>query len=666
MGALARLHVRVALGGEVRHPLIADVEKRLSTIVADWSDELGAALVGELGEDAGLDALARYGNAFPADYRDAYPPSIAAADVAHLLEIDQGADLITALHRPLGAAPEEVRFTLMRPGAPLVLSEVLPLLEDLGVTVVDERTHEIRVEGRSVWRYDIGLRVSDPGRIDDRATREEFCDTFAALFRGELESDGLNQLVVAGGLSARQVDVLRAYAKYLRQIGLSFSQRYVETTMARHAPIVGALVRLFETRFDPSIDPDVAHGDSPVRAADARALTDSIAAQLDAVPSLDEDRILRSFLTLILATQRTNAYRPRVDGEPRSGTRPVLSFKLDPEGIPDLPLPRPMFEIWVYSPRVEGVHLRGGPVARGGLRWSDRREDFRTEVLGLMKAQMVKNAVIIPVGAKGGFVVKRRERITDAETLRTEVAACYREFVAGLLDVTDNVVDGEVVPPPDVVRHDQDDPYLVVAADKGTATFSDLANSVAESYGFWLGDAFASGGSAGYDHKAMGITARGAWESARRHARSLGRDADTDPLTVVGIGDMSGDVFGNGMLRSPQPAAGGRLRPPPHLPRPRPRPGPLVRRATAPLRLPPLQLGRLRPDGHLDRRRRLAAVGQGHRPLGRGASGPRRHRGDHDAERAAVGHPQGARGPALERRHRHLRQGVDGEQCGGR
>jgi glutamate dehydrogenase len=551
MGALARLHVRVALGREVRHPPIPDVEKRLSAIVADWSDELGAALVGELGEDAGLDALARYGNAFPADYRDAYPPSIAAADVAHLLEIDRGADIITALHRPLGAAPEEVRFTLMRPGAPLVLSEVLPLLEDLGVTVVDERTHEIRVEGRSVWRYDIGLRVSDPGRIDDRATRDEFCDTFAALFRGDLESDGLNQLVIAGGLSARQVDVLRAYAKYLRQIGLSFSQRYVETTLARHAPIVGALVRLFETRFDPSIDPDVAHGDSPVRAADARALTDSIAAQLDAVPSLDEDRILRSFLTLILATQRTNAYRPRVDGDPRSGTRPVLSFKLDPEVIPDLPLPRPMFEIWVYSPRVEGVHLRGGPVARGGLRWSDRREDFRTEVLGLMKAQMVKNAVIIPVGAKGGFVVKRRERITDAEVLRTEVAACYQEFVAGLLDVTDNVIDGEVVPPPDVVRHDQDDPYLVVAADKGTATFSDLANSVAESYGFWLGDAFASGGSAGYDHKAMGITARGAWESARRHARSVGRDADIDPLTVVGIGDMSGDVFGNGMLRSP-------------------------------------------------------------------------------------------------------------------
>ena len=550
MGALARLYVRVALGTEVRQPVIAEVEKRLSAIVADWSDELGAALVGELGEDAGLAALARFANAFPADYRDAYSPAVAAADVSGLLEIEAGADLLTALHRPLGAPPEEIRFTLMRPGDPLVLSEVLPLLEDLGVTVVDERPHEIRIDGSSVWRYDIGLRVEDPERIDERAVRDEFCATFAALFRGQLESDGLNELVLVGGLSARQVDILRAYAKYLRQVGLSFSQSYVQATLARHGQIVAELIRLFEARFDPAMDGDAASGDSPARQADLAAITASITAQLDAVPSLDEDRILRSFLTLIEATTRTNAYRPAVDGNGTSGQRPVLSFKFDPEKIPDLPLPRPMFEIWVYSPRVEGVHLRGGPVARGGLRWSDRREDFRTEVLGLMKAQMVKNAVIIPIGAKGGFVVKRRELITDPDDLRREVAACYREFVAGLLDVTDNVVDGQVVPPPAVVRHDGDDPYLVVAADKGTATFSDLANEVAISYGFWLGDAFASGGSAGYDHKTMGITARGAWESARSHARVLGRNADDDPLTVVGIGDMSGDVFGNGLLRS--------------------------------------------------------------------------------------------------------------------
>ena len=317
MGALARLYVRVALGPEVRQPVIAEVEKRLSAIVADWADELGAALVGELGEDAGLAALARFADAFPADYRDAYPPAVAAADVSRLLEIEAGADLITALHRPLGAPPEEVRFTLMRPGAPLVLSEVLPLLEDLGVTVVDERPHEIRVDGPSVWRYDIGLRVADPERIDERAVREEFCATFAALFRGELESDGLNELVLVGGLSARQVDVLRAYAKYLRQVGLSFSQRYVEATLARHGPIVGELVRLFEARFDPAIDTDAASGDSPVRQADLAAITASITAQLDAVPSLDEDRILRSFLTLIQATTRTNAYRPARRRRPR-------------------------------------------------------------------------------------------------------------------------------------------------------------------------------------------------------------------------------------------------------------------------------------------------------------------------------------------------------------
>jgi glutamate dehydrogenase len=545
-GALARLHVRVALGPDARDPVIAEVEKRLSAIVADWADELGAALVAELGEDAGLAAVARFAHAFPADYRDAYPPTTAAADVTRLIEIDAGAELITSLYRPLGAAPEEVRFLLLRPGAPLVLSEVLPLLEHLGVTVVDERPHEIRVDGRSVWRYDIGLRVDDPQRLDDKLVLKEFCATFGALYRGEIESDGLNQLVLAGGLHARQVEILRAYAKYLRQVGLSFSQSYVEATLARHGSIVADMIRLFETRFTPDGDGDT---NGIGRQAAVDALSASISAQLDAVPSLDEDRILRAFLTLVLATTRTNAYRPAVDGAPASGPRPVLAFKLDPSRIPELPLPRPMHEIWIYSPRVEGVHLRGGPVARGGLRWSDRREDFRTEVLGLMKAQMVKNAVIVPVGAKGGFVIKRP--ITDPEALREEVAACYRAFVAGLLDLTDNVVDGVVVPPPSVVRTDGDDPYLVVAADKGTATFSDLANEVAASYHFWLGDAFASGGSAGYDHKAMAITSRGAWESVRRHARSLGFDADREQLSVVGIGDMSGDVFGNGLLRSP-------------------------------------------------------------------------------------------------------------------
>ena len=671
MGALARLYVRVALGPEVRDPVIADVEQRLGAIVADWADELGAALVGELGEDAGLSALARFAQAFPADYRDAYSPATAAADVSRLMRIEAGADLITALHRPLGAPPEEVRFTLMRPGAPLVLSEVLPLLEDLGVTVVDERPHEIRVDGQSVWRYDIGLRVRDPDRIDERAVRDEFCATFAELYRGTLESDGLNELVLVAGLTARQVDVLRAYAKYLRQVGLSFSQRYVEETVARHGSIVNELILLFETRFDPTLD-DPAGGvqadgaDRPGRLADLAAITASINDRLDAVPSLDEDRILRSFLTLIQATQRTNAYRPLRDGDPSSGPRPVLSFKFDPEMIPDLPLPRPMFEIWVYSPRVEGVHLRGGAVARGGLRWSDRREDFRTEVLGLMKAQMVKNAVIIPVGAKGGFVVKRREQIADPDVLRREVADCYRAFVAGLLDVTDNVVDGAVVPPPAVVRHDGDDPYLVVAADKGTATFSDLANEVAASYGFWLGDAFASGGSVGYDHKAMGITARGAWESAPA-PRPLARTRCRHRPAHRGRGRRHvGRRLRQRASAQPPPPPGRRVRPSPHLHGSRPRPGPVVPGAAAPLRAAPLELGRLRPHPDLSRGRRLAPLGQVDRALGGGPARPRLPCRHGDAQRAALRHPEGARRPALERRDRYLRQGLDGEQRRGR
>jgi glutamate dehydrogenase len=540
-GALARLHVRVHVPPDApREVSLGTVERRLAAIVRDWSDDLHDALVGRLGEDAGLAAHAEFASAFPPAYRDAYTAQQAAEDVERIHRLDHGVEIVTALERPLGAGHGDLRFVLVQPGPPVTLSEVLPLLEHLGVAVVDERPYEIRREGRpSVWRYDIGLRVPGGGPLDDPLVRAEFCATFVALRRGDVESDGFNRLVVAG-LTARQVTVLRAYARYLRQTGLPFSLGFVEDTLAAHPAVAHDLVRLFEYRFDPSVPGDE-------RSAHQDAIAASLVSALDDVPSLDEDRILRAIFDVILATVRTNAFRP-VGDVPGGGPRPVLSLKLDPARIPDLPLPRPMFEIWVYSPRVEGVHLRGGRVARGGLRWSDRREDFRTEVLGLMKAQMVKNAVIVPRGAKGGFVVKRRG--LQGSALRDEGVRCYREFVAGLLDVTDNVAGGAVVPPPFVVRHDTDDAYLVVAADKGTATFSDIANEVAHSYGFWLGDAFASGGSAGYDHKAIGITARGAWESVRRHARVLGLDADRDDLTVVGIGDMSGDVFGNGMLQS--------------------------------------------------------------------------------------------------------------------
>ncbi|MGH3038479.1 MAG: NAD-glutamate dehydrogenase, partial [Gaiellaceae bacterium] len=425
---------------------------------------------------------------------------------------------------------------LLRSGKPILLSDVLPLLEVLGVKVYDERPYEIdRAGDVDAWIYDFGL-TSEDGPIDLDAVGEAFKEAFAQAWRGEIEVDGFNRLVLRAGLGPREIVVLRALAKYLRQTGSTFSQAYMEETLGSHAGIAGKLVELFRIRLDPT------RGDD--RAADAESLAALIEKEVDAVPSLDEDRILRSFLRLVQATVRTNYFQRDEEGCPK----PYVSFKLDPALVPDLPLPRPEYEIWVYSPRTEGVHLRGGKVARGGIRWSDRREDFRTEVLGLMKAQMVKNAVIVPVGAKGGFVVKRPP--ADREALREEVAECYRTLMRGLLDVTDNIVAGATVPPPDVVRYDDDDPYLVVAADKGTASFSDLANGVAAEYGFWLGDAFASGGSAGYDHKEMGITARGAWESVKRHFRELGVDVQTTEVTAIGIGDMSGDVFGNGMLLS--------------------------------------------------------------------------------------------------------------------
>ena len=425
---------------------------------------------------------------------------------------------------------------------PATLSALVPLVERLGLEVLDEHSVTVpRADGTTVWVHDLGVRHPQLVQLATATVREEAERALEALWRGDTEPDGLNRLVIAAGLRRAQVDILRSYVRYLRQLAVPYGQGYLEDTLLRHVDLARLLVELFARRLDPAHD----HGrDAAVGEAEARAL-----ASLDAVASLDEDRILRALLGLVQATVRTNAYRPD-DGRPGAA---ALAVKLDPSRVADVPLPRPVAEIWVSSSRVEGVHLRGGRVARGGLRWSDRREDFRTEVLGLMKAQMVKNAVIVPTGAKGGFVVKRYEALaaTDPDAARAEVIAAYRTFVGALLDVTDNVVDGQVVAPPDVVRHDGDDPYLVVAADKGTATFSDIANDIAEGYGFWLGDAFASGGRTGYDHKVLAITARGAWESVRRHFRTLGRDADREELTIVGIGDMSGDVFGNGLLRSP-------------------------------------------------------------------------------------------------------------------
>ena len=540
---LARLHfiVHTEPGAGVT-PDLEVVEARIAQATRSWADDLSEALLESHGEERGLALLRRYGNAFPAAYRDDFPARAAVADIARMESLTEGS-IALSLTQPLESGGL-LRFKLFSAGRPVPLSDVLPLLENMGVRVLDQRPYEVRApeNGELVWIHDFGLRPpDDPGSIGGELEAEGvkgiFTDAFAATWRGEAENDGFNRLVLGAGLTSREVEVLRAYSKYLRQIGSAFSQTYMERTLAANPHIARLLVELFHARFDPARQPDPED--------DASVLTKKLEAAIDAVASLDEDRILRSFLALIQATLRTNWFRRR-----DAAGQPVV-FKLDPSQVPDLPLPRPRYEIFVCSPRVEGVHLRGGRVSRGGLRWSDRREDFRTEILGLMKAQMVKNAVIVPVGAKGGFVMKRPPAAgADRDTVAAEVAGCYREFVGGLLDVTDNIVGGEVVHPPAVFAYDGDDPYLVVAADKGTATFSDLANSIAAEYGFWLGDAFASGGSSGYDHKKMGITARGAWESVKRHFRDFGLDADTAPITVVGIGDMSGDVFGNGMLRS--------------------------------------------------------------------------------------------------------------------
>ncbi|WP_329243834.1 NAD-glutamate dehydrogenase [Streptomyces canus] len=546
---LSRLHfvVRVPQGTELQQLSDSDkerIEARLVEAARSWADGWAEALTAELGEEHAAELSRRYGNAFPEGYKADHTPRSAVADLVHLERLGEENDFALSLYEPVGAAPEERRFKIYRKGDAISLSAVLPVLSRLGVEVTDERPYELRCSDRSIaWIYDFGLRMpkSQNGGGDYLGDdgRERFQEAFAATWTGKAENDGFNALVLSAGLGWRQAMVLRAYAKYLRQAGSTFSQDYMEDTLRHNVHTTRLLVSLFEARM------------SPDRQRAGHELVDALLEELDAaldqVASLDEDRILRSFLTVIKATLRTNFFQEAAGGKPHD----YVSMKFDPQAIPDLPAPRPAFEIWVYSPRVEGVHLRFGKVARGGLRWSDRREDFRTEILGLVKAQMVKNTVIVPVGAKGGFVAKQLpDPAVDRDAWLAEGIASYKTFISALLDITDNMVAGEVVPPADVVRHDEDDTYLVVAADKGTATFSDIANGVAEKYNFWLGDAFASGGSAGYDHKGMGITARGAWESVKRHFRELALDTQSEDFTVVGIGDMSGDVFGNGMLLS--------------------------------------------------------------------------------------------------------------------
>src|SRR5215218_5905770 len=534
---LARLHfvVRVPVGKRgAAKPVTVDAEAlqaELAAAARSWTDDLADALAARHGPEAEK-LLARVADAFPPSYQNDFSAERAVDDLARLEGLTEG-QLALRLWTPSGSAAGERRLTVYRVGERLLLSEVLPVLQNMGVSVVDERPYEIDLIGAPpTWIYDFGVTVPQIELPLLRSLPERFTEGVSAVWRGEAEDDGLGALVLLAGLNWRQVTVVRAYVQWLRQAGLPFGQRYVEETLAAHPDVVSRLVALFETRFSPGRS-----GSRPQRQAD---LVESLERAIGAVESLDADRVLSSLLAAVTATQRTTYYA----GGP-------LAIKLDPAVVPDLPEPRPAYEVWVSSPRVMGIHLRFGKVARGGLRWSDRREDLRTEVLGLVKAQTVKNTVIVPTGAKGGFVVKNPPSDgASRDAVLAEGQACYKLFIGALLSLTDNLVDGKVVPPEKVVRHDGDDTYLVVAADKGTATFSDLANSVAIERGFWLGDAFASGGSVGYDHKAMGITARGAWESVTRHFRELGVDVQSQEITVVGIGDMSGDVFGNGMLLS--------------------------------------------------------------------------------------------------------------------
>lgn len=537
---LARIHfvIRTAHGSVPAYD-VKGIEAQLIEATRSWKDDLRNALIEKFGEERGNALFLRFGNAFPAGYREDFSARAAVFDIEHMEALTDITDLGMSLYRPLEEPEEVLHFKLFRPQHPIQLSDILPMLENMGLKVISERPYEIEPgEALSVWIHDFSMVHARGLVLEPDQVKHIFQDAFVRVWRGEVEDDGFNRLVLGAELTWQETAILRAYCKYLLQTSIPFSQAYMEQCLDGNPTIARLLVQLFNVRFNPNNQKNAE--------VETKRLIAEIENAIESVPNIDEDRILRQFLSVILATLRTNYFQEGQNGKPK----PYLSIKFDPSRIPELPLPRPMFEIFVYSPRTEAVHMRGGKVGRGGLRWSDRREDFRTEILSLMKTQMVKNAVIVPVGAKGGFVVKRPPTGGERDAVMDEVVACYRTFICGVLDLTDNLVSGKVVSPPDVIRYDEDDPYLVVAADRGTATFSDIANSVAMEYNFWLGDAFASGGSTGYDHKKMGITALGAWESVKRHFRELGVDVQSSDFTVVGIGDMSGDVFGNGMLLS--------------------------------------------------------------------------------------------------------------------
>ncbi len=534
---LARTHYIVKVDNNTDVDVTA-IENNLIEAARSWEDKLSGALISAQGEEAGNHLIKRFADAFPRSYKEDVLPSSAVVDIQHLEALDDSHKLGMLFYQPQETVLKDnkVRLKLFHKDEPIHLSDVLPMLENFGLRVINERPYEVKTgDGATYWILDFLMTVQGAA-VDNLAdSQDRFQTALSQVWNKELEDDGFNRLVLATSLSGREVSVLRAYAKYMRQIDATFSQAYIEETFSSYPQIADLLVKMFIRKFNPKL-----------KTRTLAKFVEQINLRLEEVSSLDDDRIIRRYLDLINATLRTNFYQTLAHGVHKA----YISFKFSPSDIPEMPRPLPKFEIFVYSPRVEGVHLRGGKVARGGLRWSDRREDFRTEVLGLVKAQQVKNTVIVPVGAKGGFVCKQLPTEGGRDALFTEGQECYRLFIRGLLDISDNIIEGEVVPPVNVVRHDEDDPYLVVAADKGTATFSDIANAISQEYGFWLGDAFASGGSNGYDHKKMGITARGGWESVKRHFREMGVDCQTTDFTCLGIGDMAGDVFGNGMLLS--------------------------------------------------------------------------------------------------------------------
>ncbi len=502
----------------------------------NWNEELQIKLIQQFGKKKGAELSKKYSPAFPSVYQHDFSPSEAVLDIVLIEQLSVNKTLEINLYEQKRQEEKRLYVKLIQYQKPIPLSDILPILENLDLRTYSERPYRINFEDKTtIWISDFSVSYAKPIEINISEIKDIFRESLIKINCGECENDGFNKLTIGANLAWNDIIILRAYAKYLHQIGFRFSQAYIERTVANYPEITKLLISLFKTKFDPRQKNSAKH---------LAELDSELFRNLEKVTSLDEDRILRNLWLLIKATLRTNYFQKTQDDQ----TKSYLSLKLFSKDIPDLPLPHPLYEVFVYSPRFEAIHLRSAKVARGGIRWSDRREDFRTEILGLMKAQKVKNAIIVPSGAKGGFVLKALPSHATREMIQTEVVDCYKAFMHGLLDITDNLKKDKIIKPSQVVCYDDDDPYLVVAADKGTATFSDIANSISKEYDFWLGDAFASGGSAGYDHKKMGITARGAWESVKRHFRKLNTNVFTDPFTVVGIGDMSGDVFGNGML----------------------------------------------------------------------------------------------------------------------